>query len=149
MCGTHTTTPRWLHGTRHAEVLRVCSVCCGGFPYTDVITRLYNIFTYAHTIVKHIFTPRLIYACPIQLFFSRSSTCIQVDNIQPIIDRFQKLTKGKLISTYRRYVSETQHGWVDFDINLVKMFFSFLQKNFRHEKVSVCKCFSVYLLVYK
>nr|DAV17490.1 MAG TPA: hypothetical protein [Caudoviricetes sp.] len=29
------------------------------------------------------------------------------------------------------------------------MFFSFLQKNFRHEKVSVCKCFSVYLLVYK
>lgn len=36
-----------------------------------------------------------------------------------------------------------------FDINLVKMFFSFLQRNFRHEECSNCKCFSVYLLVYK
>lgn len=43
--------------------------------------------------------PCLIYECPIQLFFSRSSTCIQVGLIQPIVDRFQKLNIVELIST--------------------------------------------------
>lgn len=86
---------------------------------------------------------------------------------QPIIDRFRNLPKvswrdiSLRIHTYSTYFFKYPHplytkghlytSWhiTTFDINLVKMFFSFLQRNFRHEKVSVCKCFSVYPLVYK
>nr|DAV17489.1 MAG TPA: hypothetical protein [Caudoviricetes sp.] len=121
----HTTTPRWLHRRLDTEVLRVCSVCCGGFPYTDVITRLYNTFTYAHTIVKHIFTPRLIYECPIQLFFSRSSTCIQVDIIQHIEDMFQKLNMVELISTEEIY---SFHSYIIRHKSCQDVFFIFTKK---------------------
>ena len=34
---TFTTTPRWLHTTLNTNIF-VCVVCCGGFPYTYVIT---------------------------------------------------------------------------------------------------------------
>lgn len=108
----HTTTPRWLHRRLDTEVLRVCSVCCGGFPY-------------AHTIVKHIFTPRLIYECPIQLFFSRSSTCIQVDIIQHIEDMFQKLNMVELISTEEIY---SFHSYIIRHKSCQDVFFIFTKK---------------------
>ena len=127
MCGTHTTTPRWLHGTRHTEVLRVCSVCCGGFL---THRQSYNIFYRLRFISLHTHTYDTCFSnYPPHVLYMTPPTCIQVDTVR----------QRKCI-----YFTHTL-----FDINLVKMFFSFLQRNFRHEEYSNCKCFSVYLLVYK